>query len=335
MIKKILAIVLVVAIVALASFKLFFSKGDIKKDIAKIGENVTSYHSEATMKLYVNDDKRVFYVTVDYQKGTTDQFRISLLDENVNQEQIMLKNAKGVFVLTPLVNQVYSFKGEYPLNETKPYLYHSIINAIKGDYTCEKLNDGYLITFVPKVSSQPSWIKEEVKLSKDLKPVFTNIYDVNNTLVCEVTFTKFELATTYNADFFEVETNMKASQENVISSSKMASEEDLPLLPVSLSLTSELKEQTSGKIDDVNVFILTYQGPKEFTIVQHIVTPSPTIEYKEVNGQIVDLTLGLGFYFSKALSYLYNGVSYSIYSSSLTMAEMIDVANSLEVVIEK
>ena len=86
MIKKILAIVLVVAIVALASFKLFFSKGDIKKDIAKLGENVTSYNSEAKMKLYVNDDKRVFYVTVDYKKGTTDQFRISLLVDSVNQE---------------------------------------------------------------------------------------------------------------------------------------------------------------------------------------------------------------------------------------------------------
>ena len=49
MIKKILAIVLVVAIVALASFKLFFSKGDIKKDIARVGENVTSYRSESSM----------------------------------------------------------------------------------------------------------------------------------------------------------------------------------------------------------------------------------------------------------------------------------------------
>ena len=39
MIKKILAIVLVVAIVALASFKLFFSKGDIKKE----KENDLSY----------------------------------------------------------------------------------------------------------------------------------------------------------------------------------------------------------------------------------------------------------------------------------------------------
>ena len=57
MIKKILAIVLVVAIVALASFKLFFSKGDIKKDIAKlVGKDWFNYIVRA-MYYFTNNNE--------------------------------------------------------------------------------------------------------------------------------------------------------------------------------------------------------------------------------------------------------------------------------------
>ena len=39
-----------------------------------------------------------------------------MLDKGINQEQIIIRNADGVYVLTPALNQVYKFKGDWPLN---------------------------------------------------------------------------------------------------------------------------------------------------------------------------------------------------------------------------
>ena len=37
----------------------------------------------------------------------------------------MLRNKEGVYVLTPKLNQVYQFKGDYPLNSPKPYFHYN------------------------------------------------------------------------------------------------------------------------------------------------------------------------------------------------------------------
>ena len=42
--------------------------------------------------------------------------------------------------------------------------------------------------------------------------------------------------------------------------------------------------------------------------------------------------LGFGVYSSNSLSYSYNGVNYKIYSNDLTVAELISIANGMEIV---
>ena len=66
------------------------------------------------MEFINGEDIRQFYVEVAYEKNEdVDLFRVSLLDKGLNQEQILLRNADGVYVLTPALNQVYEFKGLY------------------------------------------------------------------------------------------------------------------------------------------------------------------------------------------------------------------------------
>ena len=39
-------------------------------------------------------------------------FKVSLFDKNLNQEQILLRNEEGVFVVTPSLNQIFKFEGD-------------------------------------------------------------------------------------------------------------------------------------------------------------------------------------------------------------------------------
>ena len=333
MIKKIIAGFLVLAIVVLAGFKIFYKGDNVNKKLETLGENLTSYHTEATMEVSSSDETRTFYVTVDYKKDNEDNlFRISLLDKNINQEQIMLRNKDGVFVLTPKLNQVYQFKGDYPLNSPKPYLYHSLIDGVKANKTnVEKLSDGYLISYDCEYENSPSWKKQDVKLSSDLKPVWVNIYDESNNVLVEVTFSKVNLESTYSENFFDVNKNMETSRNEVISSSN---EVELPYLP-ELSVSSTLKEQTEAIVNGETIYILTYEGSKEFTLTQRLLEDSEEMITKEVSGSIVELPLGIGYYNNQNLMFIHNGVEYHVYSDSLSVNEMIEVLDSLDAVVEK
>lgn len=112
MFKKILLAIAILLVIILSGWKLFFSKSDVSKKMDKLKKDLTSYHIEANMDLLSNDETRSYYIVTDYQKNNEqDYFRVSMLDKNINQTQIMLKNNDGVFVLTPALNQVYKFKG--------------------------------------------------------------------------------------------------------------------------------------------------------------------------------------------------------------------------------
>ena len=335
MIKKIIAGLLVIGIVVLACFKIFSNNDTSRKDLKKIGEELTSYHMEANMDITnANDDIRKFYVNVDYMKGEVDHFRISLIDKEINQEQIMIRNSEGVYVLTPKLNQVYEFKGDYPLNTPKPYLYHSIIQEIEKDnYEAKKTTDGYIINAKMEYKNHPSWNKQEIKLSKDLKPVWVNIYDSNNNLVVAINFIKVEFNIGMDKTLFDVEANIKKSKEEVVSTSKQV--EELPLIPKVDENKTSLKEQTEVVIDGNKMYILSYTGDINFTLVQKDIKANDVLDSKVVSGELVSMYTGVGFYENKTLTFIIDEREFQIYSPSLTVSEMLEIVSSMQVEVVK
>lgn len=331
MFKKILIGVVVLAVILLAGWKLFFTKDDVGKAISDARDNLVSYHMEATMDIENGDETRNYYVTTDYLlKDEKDYFRVSLLDKNINQEQIILRNDKGVFVLTPLLNQVYKFKGEWPLNTPKPYLYHSMLDGFNKDHEVKKMEDGYLISYKPIYSNAPTWAKQDMKFSKDLKPLWINIYNANNEALVKIVFSKVDFTTTFAENFFEVAANMAAAREGMTQSTG-ATLDDLPLYPAGADVSAVLKEQTVSRINGEEVHILVYEGTKSFTILQSIIEPAEEMVINEIDGQLVDLVGGFGYVTHNYLTYIYNGVRYVIHSSSMTVAQMVEIANGMQV----
>ena len=121
-------------------------------------------------------------------------------------------------------------------------------------------------------------------------------------------------------------------KENVSSSHVSTSVNDLPFLPVSYSEESTLKEQTkvveNGKVS----YILTYEGVKSYTVFQSIIDKSDVESYESitVDSEILMTTYGIGFIDGRCLKYIYNDMSYEIYSNDLTTSEMIGVIKTME-----
>ena len=150
-IKRIVVILLIVGLLAFGAYKMFFNKNNnIEHNVQETLDNLDSYYMEASMEFYKGEDTRKYVVKVSYKDDENDLFRVSMYDKTSEQEQIILKNNDGVYVLTPALNQAYKFKGDWPLNGHKPYLYHSMVETMQSKCDISKLDEGYLIVSTPE-----------------------------------------------------------------------------------------------------------------------------------------------------------------------------------------
>lgn len=330
MIKKIILGVVILAVIVLAGWKLFFSKSDVSKKIDEVKENLTAYHMEANMELQANEETRSYFVTTDYlKKDEKDYFRVSMLDKNINQTQIMLKNDEGVYVLTPLLNQVYKFKGDWPLNNPKPYLYHSLLETFDEEHEVKKIDDGYLLSGPSSYPNSPDWIKQDIKFNIDLKPLYVDIKDADNNVLGKVTFTNCDLNPSYTDNYFSVEENMNKAREEInVDEESGLTFNDLPLLPAGDS-GSALQEKTVSSINGSSYYVMSFTGENNFTMVQGIATRYDEMKIIEVDMEYIETLNGIAFKDGNRITYQKNGVTYDIYSDTMSVSSIIKIVNGL------
>ena len=129
MIKKIAITLAILLAIGFGVWKIFFGGETIKDKIENISENLNSYSIEGNMEILKGKEKRVFNVKVDYLKSEEDLFKVSLYDTSINQEQILLRNKEGAYVLTRNLNKAHKFKSGWPLSSAKPYIYQSLLSS--------------------------------------------------------------------------------------------------------------------------------------------------------------------------------------------------------------
>ena len=338
-IKRLAVIVIILALTGFGVFKLIENKtSNVEKTALETLESLNSYYMEATMDFYKGEDSRSYNVKVSYLKDNeSDLFKVSMHDKAVNQEQIIIKNKDGVYVLTPALNQAYKFKGEWPLNGHKPYLYHSMVETMQSDCDISKLEDGYLVTSTPDFKNMPSWSRQEMKLSKDYKPLWVHIYDNNNDVAVKIGFSKVEFNPTFSQNYFNVADNVKESREN-LDTTTSSTIDDLPLYPVNADVDASLKEVSNITVNGTSLVMLTYSGKQSFTVIESQATSYETFTETEVNGTLVDIYGIYGYVVSNAditkLYYTYNGITYQLWSDCIDVATLVEIASGMEYVSE-
>lgn len=332
MFKKIMVAVLILALLGVGVWKVFFSKPSINDTLQNVNKNLNSYQLEANMELNNGEEQRKFNVIVSYaKKEDKDLFRVSLYDTTINQEQIMLRNEEGVYVLTPTLNQVYEFKSGWPLNSAKPYIYQSLLDVFNGEYTTKKVDDGIIVISEPSYKNAPQYSKQEIKFTKDLTPLWVHLYNDKNEVLVNVTFTKVETGVEFSEDYFNLSKNMEESRKN-LSSTTASTFDDLPLALTGIDMNVSVKDQTSASVNGDKVYIMSYEGEANFTVVQKIINSSEEMSITEVDGDLVLLVNGFAALDTDKVTYLYNGVECVIYGDNLSVNSYIDIANGLEVV---
>ena len=107
------------------------SQQDVVDKLTSNLEDAKSYYATGVMEVDNNGQVYQYNVEVAYQKPKN--YKVTIKNETTNNDQNILKNDEGVFVLTPALNKQFKFQSDWPLSSSQVYLYQSLMTDILND----------------------------------------------------------------------------------------------------------------------------------------------------------------------------------------------------------
>lgn len=313
--KKILILLCCVFLVACSKSK------NALKDISKIINDSSSYYLDGTLEVVNNDESSFYNVKVAYKKDNL--FKVSLINQVNNHEQIILRNSDGVYVLTPSIGKSFKFQSDWPYNNSQVYLLQTLLKDINNnEYKYSETNDGYLFVTNVNYSNDKSLVKQEILFDKNYLIKNVNVYDNNDSIKMKMSFKNVDMDKKYDDGYFSLEENMK----NVNKDEVTASLKDI-VYPMYVPSDTYLTNKEIIETDNGKRVILTFTGAKPFTFVQENLTITDVTLL--IDGEFVLLNDVIGNLSTNEVSWINNGIEYYITSEVLSQNEMVEIAKSV------
>ncbi len=316
-----IGVIVVVLVATLIFFK--FKDSSLDKTIEKV-KAYDQYTLSCNMEMVENDELKSYLVNVSYLNSDNQEFyKVELYDKSLNQSQIIIKNADGVFVLTPTLNQIFKFQSEWPNNSPKPYIYQSLLELLENGEV-EKIKDGYQVLADVTYPNDSRIVKQEMIFNKDLAPQQVTVLDSEDSEIITAEFTEFKVDTSLEADDFNEKSVLESSATEYSSASS-----ELPLYPIAL-MGSTLDSEQVSTIEGMTNHILKFTGEKNFTVIETPIEANDEIVVETIEGEPIDLVDGVAFYNEGQLMMMKSGVLCTIYSNDLNKDEMVSVITSMQ-----
>ncbi|QOY37781.1 DUF4367 domain-containing protein [Anaerobacillus isosaccharinicus] len=308
---------------------------DIIEELGEKIKNMTGYKAEAVMTLETGKDPQSYEVEIWHKQPT--YYRVALNNAKKDQSQIILRNDEGVFVLTPALNKSFRFQSDWPENNSQVYLYESLANDILMDpeRTFTATDDHYIFQTKTNYANKNLQQQEITLNKKDLTPVSAKIMDVELNILVTVEFNDFQLNANFNDGDFDMDRNMTGAQlESLPAMAQESGEPLVPTFPMYVPDGTMLNDSKEVSIDEGTRIILSYTGPKNFTLIQQKSrVQQASIPMHVADGEPVDLGFTIGALSSEgqisSLNWSYDGVDYFLASKDLDQEEMLSIARSV------
>lgn len=325
-------IIAAAGIIVLAALLLFALKPkSFEKEFNKTMNNLNSYELKGDMEINKGEDTKMYHVQVGYQMlEEQPYFKVSLLDKELNQEQIILRNTEGVFVVTPSLNQVFKFEGDWPLNSPKPYLLQSMIEiAAQENAQFSKNEEGNLIESDVVYPNNKNFTHQQMVFDDEAKVKWVQIFNQEGIVQLKIVFSNVDYAPEFEEAYFKAPDTLEKT-----TSASVLQEEDLPLYPM-MVFDSKLIDKSVMTYEGEVRHILQFQGEHEFTVVERQrVVPEQT-QMVIMQGELVDALDVIGVYDGNRMSVTYNQMEFSVFSDTLGPEEMMQVLTSMQVAVMK
>ncbi|ANB59018.1 putative sporulation protein ydcC [Anoxybacillus sp. B7M1] len=308
------------------------SQEDVVKALDEKMDEVSSYQATAKLTLKTGAEPQVYDVEIWYKQPH--YYRVSLKNDEKNQNQMILRNDEGVFVITPALNKSFRFQSDWPKNTSQAYLYESLVKDILSDKKASFKAKGDHYVFETKTNYPNSQVipKQEITLNKkDLAPVSVKVMDTDMKALLTVQFSKIEFNKKFDKNAFDTTKNMTGARLEVPTMAKGENEAAEVMYPINMPTGVEQIDEKEIATKDGKRVIMTFGGKKSFTLIQEAAQALPTFGSSAlVNGEPVDLGFAIGALTDHSLTWTYKGIEFMIASEDLTKDEMVMIAQSVQ-----
>lgn len=304
-----------------------YSQKDIVKDLNKKMDKSTGYKLRGDLAVTNNDETYNYDIDVSYKKDG--YYKVVLTNTANSHTQIILKNDKGVFVVTPSLNKSFKFQSDWPYNNSQIYLLNAIFRDIdKDEDRGFSIKDNKYI-FKTKVSypNNSSLVKQKIVINKNLKVEKVIVYDKNGTPNMTMSFNKISYSPDFSKDYFNLDKiiDSKNTQEEVKETTNL----DDIIYPLFLPDGTKLTNEERVKKDDGERVIMTYEGEKSFLLVEETADVFNEFTVIPSEGEPFQLMDTLGVMTANSLSWTSGGVEYYLVSDVMSNDEMVEIAQSI------
>ena len=291
-------------------------------------EELKSYKLEATLQTIFQNGTKECDVVVYYE--APNNYSVELINTQVNEKQIMIRNNKGVFVVLPSINKTFKINSEWPNSSSQPYLLHclskDLLNA--GDFTKTVENGKTTIELDTKLFKNSDNVKEKIIFdNKSKMPTDIYIYRNNNELFNYVKVKNIEENPKIVSDLFVVDNTITSSRLDFISSSV---EFDRSITyPVYYPYNTKLSQEVlSGGSSDKSA-IMKFSGDSSFTLHEAYALSTDALKTEYFTGDIYIMTGSFALVANNTLTFYSAGIEYMLASNTTSFEELVMVAESL------
>lgn len=323
---------------------------DAIKDFSNDVENSKSYKLNGTME--ISSGEEIFTYNIDTYFLKDNYYKVILVNQTNNHEQIILKNADGLYVVTPSLNKSFKFDSVWPENSSQAYLLQNLVNDVKNDSgaTLEKTDSGYIIKSTVNYPNNEELTYQKIYFDNDMNINKVEVYNNEDIVKIKVTFKSVDLKAKLDEDDFllddlidteannDNETKTECDGENCDNQNTCEGENcdeqtnatlDSIIYPLYIPSNTHLSSSETIDTETGERVILTFSGDKNFVIVEEVAKVSNEFEVIPVFGDPLMLNESVGAISSNSISWHAGDVSYYLVSSDLSTSELISVAKSL------
>lgn len=298
-------------------------------------ESTQTYTLDGEMDIVSNEEVYHYSVKVDYMKG--DYYKVNLLNKDNNHEQIILKNEKGVFIITPSLNKSFKFQSEWPNNSSQSYILSSLLKDLRNDENVlfEEIEDNYILTSAVNYPNNSSLVSQKITFDKDMKPQKIEVFNQDGIVNITLKVININFNTEFKDNHFDIQNIVTDTTSDTKTNAKPdenVSSLDEIIYPMYLPSGTTFKGEETVKTEETERVILTFTGDKSFIMIEEVSKIPNEFEISNTSGELVFYETILGSITDTSLNWTMNGKDYYIIGENLTNEELLKVASSTSTV---
>ncbi len=318
------------------------SSEDLISKFKKNVNNSKSYVLKGNMEILSNEETFTYSLEVNYLKD--DFYKVTLVNQTNNHEQIILKNKDGVYVVTPSLNKSFKFQSNWPTTSSQVYILSSLIKDIENDKSAsfESKDKGYVLKTTVNYPNNPELTYQKIYFDKDMNLESIEVYNSDDIVNIKAVFTSINLKANLKEEDFALEDLINTDDKDCLGDNcpnkKCENEEcdtkssniiDDIIYPLYIPNETYLSNSEKVDTDDGNRVILTFAGNKNFVLIEEVANTSPEFEIIPVYGEPVMLSDTIAAKSANSIYWTSDNVSYYLTSNDLSSSEMVTIAESL------